>query len=91
MSSSQVANAATLPAGYAFSSVVIRDTSDWIRRTRESREYLTFSGSDNKVSTPPWLPNSVNFRLSFANGRWKCTNCTSNAFGGSTGPLVTAQ
>jgi hypothetical protein len=84
MSSSQGANNL---ADYPFDTNSIRDASDWIRYKKEARKFENYktSSTDNKDTEPAWLKYGNQFRLTYSFGRWKCTNCDGNAFGGKVG------
>ena len=67
-------------SGYGFSSSdMIRDASDWTRYRKESLVYNGYS-SGTVVSDPAYLVRGNDFRLTYANGRFKCTMCGGNAF-----------
>ena len=93
MSSSQGANAdlISIAAGsdeYAFTTVCIRDASDWIRYKKEVRKYTNYktTTSDNKDTKPVWMKYGNQFRLTYSFGRWRCDNtCEANAFSGPVG------
>lgn len=85
MSSSQGA-AAVL--GYPFApTTMIRDASDWTRYIKESDVYNDYN-SGNVYSRPPYLVRSNEFRLTYANGRFKCATCNGNAFANIVVPGV---
>lgn len=87
MSSSQGVNAATV-SGYPFNPSSIRDSSDWIRAIKEARIYENYkaTSTDNKQTEPYWLKYGNDFRLIYANGRFKCEpDCDGNAFGSNVG------
>lgn len=66
---------------------MIRDASDWIRYNRESIVYTEYN-SGTIFSDPAYIVRSNDFRLSYANGRFKCTSCTGNAFSVTTVPGI---
>lgn len=67
-------------AGYTFSARnMIRDASDWTRYRKESSVYNGYS-SGTIYSDPAYLVRGNDFRLAYANGRFKCTSCTGGAF-----------
>lgn len=97
MSSSQGANADTTSVAvgsdeYAFSTIYIRDASDWIRYKKEARVYKNYKSDsgENMETEPAWLKYGNQFRLAYSFGRWKCdANCEANAFRSAVGDIVT--
>lgn len=72
-------------SGYAFNPLSLRDASDFTRTLREQRIYANYNPSnvsDNQNSKPTWIKFGNDFRLEYSFGRFKCTNCPGNAFGG---------
>lgn len=85
MSSSQGVNGVT---GYAFSSGnMIRDASDWTRYRKEGIVYNEYN-SGTVYSDPAYLVRGNDFRLTYANGRFKCTSCPGGAFSTTVVPGV---
>lgn len=75
-------------SGYTFSGQnMIRDASDWTRYRKEGNIYNEYN-SGTIFSDPAYLVRSNEFRLTYANGRFKCTSCTGGAFTAVTVPGV---
>lgn len=85
--SSQGANASTISSGYAFDTDSIRDASDWTSRIVQQRTYKSYNSSysGDVLTEPVWMKQNNSFRLTFANGKFKCTSCNGNAFNAITG------
>lgn len=66
-----------VPVGYPTTNRTFRDSSDWIRYKKELR---TFYATRVATSTDPWFVAGNDYRLSWLNGRFKCTSCSSGAF-----------
>ena len=64
---------------------MIRDASDWTRYRKEGLVYNGYS-SGTVYSDPAYLVRGNNFRLTYANGRFKCTSCTGAAFSSAVVP-----
>lgn len=70
-------------SGYTFQSLSLRDASDVTRTIRERRIYVNYNDSnttDDKNAKPTWLKFGNDFRVEYAFGRFKCTDCSGNAF-----------
>lgn len=68
----------TVTGGYT-RTPMIRDASDWTRFRKEGLVYNEYN-SGTVVSDPAYLVRGNDFRLTYANGRFKCTDCTGAAF-----------
>jgi hypothetical protein len=55
----------------------IRDASDWTLYTKEIKVY---SAPKRLQTEDPWIPYGTGYRLTFLNGKFKCTTCGSSAF-----------
>lgn len=93
MSSSQGNNATTSGlTGYAFSTNVIGDASEWTKRLKEKITYQEYNGTPPITSRPAWLTYGNGIRLTYLFGQFKCpaSTCTGGAFnsGGVAGPLI---
>lgn len=76
--------------GYAFNPLSLRDSSDYIRFKKETVIYsdpkhkTTTNGSNLTDKTGlAYEKYGSEFRLTFLNGRFKCTSCPANAFSGN--------
>ncbi len=88
--SSQGANSGTSGlSGYQWNQVIMRDFSDWISYRKQRLIYQENQSAPERSSVSPWIPYGNDFRLSFLNGRRKCTVCTGDAFNGNGIPLPT--
>lgn len=67
------------PTGGYTTTPMIRDASDWTRYRKESLVYNEYS-SGTVYSDPAYLVRGNDFRVTYANGRFKCTSCTGAAF-----------
>lgn len=81
MSSSQGANVGTIPRGYTFTQAVLRDGSDWTTLLKQKTVFGGFKSTLGVRDTASVYDKFGNdFRLTFLNGRFKCTTCYGNAF-----------
>jgi hypothetical protein len=90
MSSSQGANSDTISVAtgsneYAFSTVYVRNASDWIKYKKQTRIYSNYNPGSigNKNTKPVWDKYGNNIRLDYLNGKLKCDDtCDGNAISG---------
>jgi hypothetical protein len=82
MSSSQGAPGQT---GYTFTQNAIRDSSDWTSRLRQAIVYNEYNKPAN-VSRPPWMMRGNRFRMTYALGQFKCTDCGGDAIDNTVVP-----
>jgi hypothetical protein len=68
-----------VPPGYEFSTVSIRDASDW---TKYKKQALLYKDVNKLKSKDPWFVYGNAFRLETLNGENKCVPCQANAFSG---------
>jgi hypothetical protein len=66
-------------AGYPFSTISVRDGSDWINYKKQSR---IFKDENLVFSKDPWFVRGNEFRLEYLNGQNKCVPCQANGFDG---------
>jgi hypothetical protein len=65
-------------SGYTFTDNALRDASDYTRTLRERQIYIEPAGAGK--TNPTWTRYSTGYLLEYQFGRFKCTNCTGNAF-----------
>lgn len=87
--SSQGANTTSV-VGYAFDRDSLRDSSDYTRLKKETIIYAdpkqqTITNTSNQTDKTglAYEKYGSEFRLTFLNGRFKCTICPGNAFSGN--------
>lgn len=84
--SSQGANATTLPDGYQYSEVIVRDASDYTRQLKERTLYTVYQRTSPPLvdkTFPYWDKSSTSFRIHLQTGRIKCGDCSAgNSYGG---------
>jgi len=75
-----------VPRGYQFSTVSIRDGSDWIAYKKQARIF-----KDNKTKVEmhsnQWAQFGNDYRIQWQLGQYKCEGCNSTAFVGD-GPTI---
>jgi hypothetical protein len=76
-------------SGYAFNPLSLRDASDVTRMVRERRIYADYNSNStmNPNAKPTWLKYGNDFRLQYAFGRFKCVDCSGNAFATQLGEV----
>ena len=66
--------------GYPFSTLSIRDASDWIKYKKQA---LIYNDTKKLKAKDPWFVHGNDFRLESLNGENKCVPCQGNAISGS--------
>jgi len=75
-----VGNASQIPPGYPFSTVSIRDASDWIKFKKQK---IIYKDPKTSKAKDPWFVHGNDFRLEWLNGENKCEKCEANAISGN--------
>ena len=66
--------------GYPFSTLSIRDASDWIKYKKQA---LIYKDPKTANAKDPWFVHGNDFRLEWLNGKNKCEPCDANAISGT--------
>ena len=69
-----------IPNGYPFSTLSIRDASDWIKYKKQS---IIYKDPKTSKARDPWFVHGNDFRLEWLNGENKCEKCDANAINGN--------
>lgn len=93
MSSSQGANATTITTDYQYTTVNVRDASDWTRQLKEQNQYKLYRAgyTGNKDAGPTWIKFGNQFRYTYLFGKLKCPTpetCSGAVFSGGSKAVV---